>query len=129
MATLTQIEMYSQFRKELDRMYIPMLLKDDRTHIYNLNYDGKTVGLLCVCEHMFYNYIDCIYIEPEYRREGIARNAVLRWYRKNCENPIRLHILNNNKAAKAFWNELFVLEKLDRNSVNTLYRIVRLKEE
>ena len=119
------IEMYHKFRQELDKMCVPLIL----TNVWNerIYCDGKLVGIMCANEQ----YIDCVYILPEYRRKGLAKKVVLEWYEKHKNSPfgIKLHIINNNEVAKKFWNDLFVLTELDRNRVDTLYEIAGRKEE
>lgn len=119
------VEMYSKFRQELDKMCIPLILGN--VWIERIYYKDKMVGMLCANEQ----YIDCVYIEPEYRNKGLAKKKVLEWYEKHKNSPfgIKLHIINNNEVAKKFWNSLFELTELDRNRVDTLYEIKRPRGE
>ena len=40
---------------------------------------------------------------------------------------IRLHIVNKNKVAYDFWNSIFVLEPIESNAVDTLYKVKGLR--
>lgn len=124
MANEKHIEMYLQFRQELDRYCIPVILDHLNLHTQDIYYDGKIAGMLC-CSSF---YIDCIYILPEYRRRGLAKKAVTAFVKENITNGIRLHIINNNETAKAFWHSLFRLAEVEKNVVDTLYEIVKIKD-
>lgn len=125
MAESKHIELYKQFRKELDDICIPMILDDDGMEITEILYEGKIVGMLCT----YPNYIDCIYVLPEYRRKGLAKQSVLDWVEKNGHRGIRLGIINRNMVAKQFWDSLFILEEVSSNSVDTFYEVVGLKSQ
>lgn len=125
MANPQQIEMYTQFRKELDKLCIPLILSEKTMMVQNIMCDGKTVGILCA----YPNYIDCVYILPEYRHKGLAKKAVLDWFDRYRHRNVRLHIINNNEPAKAFWNRLFELKEIESNPIDTLYEIEMRKEE
>lgn len=117
------LDMYFQFRQELDKMCVPLILANVWTnHIWH---KGKIVGMLCATE----TYIDCLYVLPEYRNKGLAKKVVLEWYEKQKNNPfpIRLHIINNNTIAQKFWHSLFELKPIESNRVDTLYEIVKVK--
>lgn len=86
--------------------------------------DGKIVGMVGGLT----DYIDCVYVKPEYRRRGLARQAVLKFVEGNLDYGIRLHIINNNNVAYDFWSKIFELKKIGTNAVDTLYEIVKIKE-
>ena len=113
------IELYTDFRKELDKMAIPLIF-DVFKSVRPIIADGKTVGIICGST----DYIDCVYILPEYRRKGLAKKAVLDFTKGNLHYGIRLHIINNNEVAKTFWHSLFKLKEIGSNEVDTLYEIV-----
>lgn len=125
MAKSKDIELYKQFRQELDDICIPMILDDDEMEITEILYDKKIVGMLCT----YQDYIDCIYVLPEYRRKGLAKQTVLDWFRKNGHRNIRLAIIHRNMVAKQFWGSLFVLEEVSSNSVDALYKVVGVKSQ
>lgn len=125
MAESKHIDLYKQFRNELDDICIPTILDIDGMEITEILYDGKIVGILCTCQ----NYIDCVYVLPEHRRKGLAKKAVLDWVEKNSQQKVRLHIINRNVVAKQFWESLFFLEEVCSNSVDTLYEVVGLKSQ
>jgi ribosomal protein S18 acetylase RimI-like enzyme len=116
------LDMYLQFRQELDKIWVPLLL-DRLECVEHIVCDGKTVGMVAG----EIGYIDCVYVLPEYRRKGLAKRAVLEWYARYGEPSTRLHIINNNETAKKFWNNLFQLKPLEVNITDTLYEIVRVK--
>ena len=114
------IKLYADFRKELDTMAIP-LIYDELKIVKPIISDGKTVGIICGSV----DYIDCVYIMPEYRRKGLARKAVKDFVKGNLHYGIRLHIINNNETALKFWNSLFKLKEIGRNKVDSLYEIIK----
>ena len=67
-------------------------------------------------------------VKPEYRRKGLARQAVLKFVEGNLNYGIRLHIINNNNVAYDFWSRIFELKEIGANAVDTLYEIVKIKE-
>lgn len=112
------IDLYLNFRQELDKICVPEIIKhcaDTR----KIKYEGKTVGILCGN----YDYIDCVYVLPEYRRKGLAKKAVLEYYNDYKNYDLRLHIIHSNRAAQKFWNSLFELEIINRDEIDGLYRI------
>lgn len=118
------IDLYKSFREELDEMCIPLII-DELPHIEPIRTDGKIVGMVAGSD----SYIDCVYIKPNYRRKGLARKAVLGFVNGKIDKVIRLHIINDNDVAYDFWNNLFELKEIGRNVVDTLYEIVKIKEE
>ncbi len=116
------IELYHSFRQELDRIWIPDIIA--RETVQEITYEGQVVGIICGAP----DYIDCIYILPEYRRKGLAKEAALSWYEENKQYEIRLHIINKNEGAKAFWNGVFQLREIGDNEVDTLYEIEGVRE-
>ena len=48
-------------------------------------------------------YIDEMYVAPEFRRKGIALDAV-RVLVRNWDNNVCLHVLSGNEPAKSFWD-------------------------
>ena len=120
-----QINLYTRFRKELDQLCIPKILASPNINVQDIVYKNKVVGIFCV----YPNYIDCVYILPEYRRKGLAKKTILEWFSKHRNQSIRLHIINNNEVAKVFWHQLFDLRVIDFNPIDALYEIVNIKEE
>ena len=119
---MTIRELYLEFRQEVDKICVPEILKCVWRKPIML--EGKTVGLLCYTD----NYIDCLYIKPEYRRRGLASGTILEWYKRQKGKEIRLHIIKKNKVALKFWTSLFELEPIEENEIDTLYRIKRVIE-
>lgn len=115
------IELYKQFRRELDDICIPEIVKLNEPQLIEDN--GELCGLLCASP----DYIDCIYILPKYRRKGIARKAVIDHWNKNKPCEMRLHIIHKNEPALKFWNSVFVLEMIGENEIDGLYRIKGVK--
>ncbi len=118
---MTECEMYAKFRSEIEEMYAPLVLKEC-DEVIKLNYDNQEVGLLCVKD----KYIQGLYILPEHRRKGYGRKAILDYIKKYGMLK-DLTILNTNDKAKAFWNNLFELEVIKDNSIDTYYKIKALK--
>ena len=96
------IKLYTKFRKELDKMCIPLILGELK--IEPILYNRKIVGMIAYTN----NYIDCVYVKPLYRRKGLAKKAVERiiW-----GISMKIHIINNNTVAYKFWNDNFNLKK------------------
>jgi ribosomal protein S18 acetylase RimI-like enzyme len=117
------VNLYTDFRKELDKMAIP-LIYDEMRIIKPIIADGKTVGIICGAV----DYIDCVYVMPEYRRKGLAKKAVKDYVKGILHYGIRLHIIDNNETALKFWNSIFELKEIGSNGVDTLYEIARMKK-
>lgn len=117
---------YLDFRKEIDKICVPEILKCISTNL--ILCDGKQAGVLCYAVRPEHYYIDCLYVAPEYRRKGLAKKAVLAFYESCKHQEIRLHIINENKVAYDFWNDVFDLEPIEWNVVDTLYKVRCLKE-
>ena len=118
-------DLYLQFRQELDKMCVPIIVEQVLKSIIPIQYDGKVVGMI----GGFTDYIDCLYVLPEYGHKGLAKRAALDFVKGNLHYGIRLHIINNNEPAKAFWNSLFELKEIGSNEVDTLYEIVRVRSD
>ena len=116
------IELYLQFRQELDRIWLPTQIELIETK--EIIVDGEIVGFLCVED----DYIDGLYILPEHRRKGLGKKAVYEWIREHRQLPGRLHIIKGNKPALMFWTSIFELQAIDENPTCVLYTIKRLKE-
>lgn len=118
------VGMYKDFRKELDEMCVPLIINELEI-VQPIFFEDKLVGVVAGN----FDYIDCLYVQPEYRRKGLATKAVLKYVEGNLGKGIRLHIINNNSAAYKFWNKIFRLRKIESNAVDTLYEIIRIKVE
>lgn len=116
-------EMYLAFRKELDEIWVPVIL-DNIECIEYIQYDGKIVGMVAGDV----GYIDCVYVLPEYRRKGLAKRAVLEWYARYGTPSTQLHIIHQNKVALKFWHSLFILKMIETNITDALYKIICRKE-
>ena len=126
------LEMYLAFRKTVDNYCFP-LIKEWATKqkgfitLYDDNDDKdkrKPVGFLIVID----DYVDGIYVKPDYRRKGIAKKAVMD-YLKSGGVITRLHIIRTNTPALNFWKSIFVLEHENDCPVDVLYRVVKLHDE
>lgn len=115
------IELYKLFRRELDDICIPEIVKINQPQIIEEN--GELCGLLCATP----DYIDCIYILPKFRRKGIAKKAVLAHYEKYKDYDMRLHIIHKNEPALKFWTGIFNLELIGENDIDGMYRIEGVK--
>ena len=116
----TDLEMYLEFRKHLDMLCFPEIVRhSDYQHIMC----GEALAGFLLVEQ---RYVTALYVKPEYRRKGLGRKAVVTFLAKGGQME-PLHILNNNKPAKKFWNSLFDLNIEAENDIETLYRIYRMK--
>lgn len=110
--------MYLEFRKEIDTLSFPLLKKWSGSGYVEIKKDDLIVGFLMVIE----NYVEGIYVKPEYRRLGLAGKAVLD-YIKGGGVIERLHIVKSNKTALLFWESIFYLRKIDECPCDTLYSV------
>lgn len=115
------LEMYIAFRNELDAMEFPRMVGEPQISYMTIECDGFDVGFLLVNK----GYVIGIYIKPEYRRRGLARDAVIE-YLKNGGIINRLEILDCNIIARYFWESLFDL-KPERYSVTSIVFRASLK--
>lgn len=118
---------YLDFRKEIDSICVPEILKCVST--IPIYCDNKQIGIFCYAIQPKHIYIDCLYVEPDYRKKGLARKTVLDFYKNSMYEDIRLHIVNENKVACDFWNSIFDLEPIEDNFVDTLYKVRGTKSD
>lgn len=119
------VVMYHDFRKELDEIWIPVFMSDEHWTVTDiLTEDGAVAGMMVTAP----DYIDAVYIKPEYRGKGYATKAVREFYLNNKQYKPRLHIIKNNTAAMNFWKSRFVLRELGENETDILYEIIGEKE-
>lgn len=111
------LEMYIAFRNELDSMEFPRMVGETQIAYITIECDGFDVGFLLVNK----GYVIGIYIKPEYRRRGLARNAVLEFI-KNGGIINRLEILDCNTIAHNFWGSLFNLKAERYSATSTIFR-------
>ncbi len=117
---MTDIDFYVQFRLEIERMYAPYVLNECET--IRIEDEKTEIGILLIKD----KYVVGLYILPEYRRKGYGRKAILDYVSKYGMLK-DLTILNSNETAKSFWNDLFELEVIKENSIDTYYSIKSLK--
>ena len=118
---MTTKEMFHKFRYEIDEYAFPLI--EDMSEVLIAEENGKQVGFLMVCKD---GYIDSLWVHPEHRRKGIGRKLVMDYVHEHGL-PDRLHIVNTNRKAKAFWRSVFDLSVYMKDEVDTLYTIVGLK--
>ena len=107
MAKQHQIDMYVQLRQELDRMCVPVILDKLNFQKFDIKHDGKVVGIFVASP----DYIDCLYVLPEYRRKGIGAKVVTDWVNRYGNYGIRLHIINNNEVLSIIYFLLIIKRK------------------
>ena len=119
---MNDLDMFVNFRRELDVLAFPLI--KDISDYREIKYNDKVVGFLMV-EH---GYVDSIYVEPMYRKQGLARKAVMDYL---AEGKIigHLHIINTNDTAYKFWNSVLSLVPEETNHVDTLYRVISVKKK
>ena len=118
---MNSVDLYLKFRAEIDKICVPEVLKCLET--IPIIEKGEQTGLFCVAHMTYWEYIDCLYILPEYRRKGAGRAVALEFYKENKGREIRLHIIHTNTVAQQFWRSIFDLEEIESNDVDGLYRI------
>jgi len=123
--------MYHEFRHEIDSFVLPILVKMTASGglARLIIRGGRPAGFLLVED----GRIDGIYVRPEFRRMGLASEAVYGYIRENPgkepeELMQTLRIVNTDRAAKRFWFSIFKMHKEGENEVDTLYRIDGLKD-
>ena len=121
MCNKKELEMYLKFRNHIDSLFFPEF--SEECEIIGAYEGEKEIGFMCVIN----GYIEGIWVEPEYRRRGKARQMVFE-YILSYEMPQRLHILKNNEPAIKFWNSIFDLRKVEETNIDILYSIIGLKE-
>lgn len=115
---MKETEIYMAFRKEIDSMIVESLLRASDVKL--IKESDTVVGMMVLQNDG--EYIDCLYILPEYRRKGIAEKFVRNYIEEN-KMPSELHIVHNNGPAKHFWNKVFDLEPIMTNEIDSLYSI------
>ena len=114
---MTQIDMYLAFRREIDTIAFPLIPCD----FVEIEDKGAVRGFLMVED----GYVDGIWIDPRFRRRGLGRKAVLDYVKRNGL-PNCLHTVKTNVRAINFWKSIFVMEKLEENEVDILWRVLSL---
>lgn len=121
---MSELEMYLEFRKEIDTLFFPKFKKNNTFFPLIDKEKAEYIGFMLVENK--YDYIDALYVRPQYRRRGYGKKIVAS-YISVYGMPQELRILNNNKVALKFWNSIFDLKPLEDNGYDTLYYIKRLK--
>lgn len=116
------LSMYLNFRRYLDCICFENLVKMSGDGFIKIKHNENTVGFLMIID----DYIDAIYVLPEYRRLGLARKAVLDAWNSGIKMRT-LHIVNGNTIAEKFWNSIFRLTLQHVNLVDSFYYINGLK--
>lgn len=119
---MTQLEMYHRFREEIDDFAYPLI--ERMSNYVVLRKGEEEIGFIMVCEN---GYIDSMWVNPMYRRQGFGQKLVLD-YIEQYGMPRTLHIVNTNKTAKKFWQSIFRMTWIERNDVDTLWEIIGLNE-
>lgn len=73
-----------------------------------IDVDGAHIGYALFCLEPEFVYLRQIFVKPEMRRKGIAKNAI-DWLRKNIwkNHPrIRIDVLVENQTGIAFWRSV-----------------------
>lgn len=118
-----ELEMYLDFRKHLDTLCFHTIQKEAGAGYKRIMCGEELAGFLIVIN----GYVDAIYVKPEYRRQGLGRDAIVSFLISGGHID-SLHILNNNKQAKAFWESLFELKVVSKTAVETLYQVTQPKQ-
>ena len=102
---------YEQFFEKKDSCMI--VAKDENSNIL-----GYGFGFIMDCGDVYDNKVaqlDAVYIKPEYRKKGIARQIIqyfTEWSKNNKVSYIELKVFNNNnKAIKLYEKEGFLADK------------------
>lgn len=118
---MTELEMFLQFRKEIDTMAFPML-KEYGDFIPIMD-DNQKVGFLLVVD----GYVEGIWVQPEHRRKGLAKKVVLDYINNGGEINI-LDVVKTNVAADLFWNSVLDMEQIHTTFCDKRYKVLGVKE-
>ena len=120
-----QNTLYIKFQQELNTFWLSNYLKHKEIEVIDIKHDEKTVGILVVEQG---DFINCIYVEPDYRRMGLAKTAVKDYFKGKNSLP-SLIIIDNNTKAKKFWHSIFELMIVDKDvlELETKYRAIGWK--
>lgn len=121
-----QERMYHDFRSTIDGFAFPLMKKwaEKEGAFVRIESDGHCIGFLMIIS----GYVEAIYVEPAFRRHGLARKAVLD-YIDNGGSILNLHIVRGNKVAERFWRSIFNLEVDMESPVDILYRVKSVKKK
>ena len=102
----TMSSLYLKFRQELDEMIVNQIINEcmQSGEFVKIEYDNKVVGFLSTRS---VNYIDGIYVLPEYRGLGLATGTVRDYLERSGLLHYSLHIIKRNKTANDFWGKIF----------------------
>lgn len=106
----TMGSLYLNFRQELDRMIVNQIINEcvQSGEFVKIEFDNKVVGFLSIKGA---NYIDGIYVLPEYRGNGLATATVHDYLKRSGLLQYNLHIIKRNKTANDFWGKIFPSDK------------------
>ena len=121
--------LYLNFRRELDEMIVNQIINEcmQSGEFTKIEFDGKVVGFLATRD---LNYIDGIYVLPEYRGNGLATKIVRDYLERSGYSFYALHIIKRNKTANDFWGKIFSPDKwdweaVDENDVDVLWEVTK----
>lgn len=122
--TNPEIEMYIAFRNELDKMaFSTIKTRAQITGTYRrIEFEGEPVGFIIVLD----GYIYALYVDPKYRRKGLAKKAIYQCIADGVKLET-LHVIKQNKEALVFWKSIFNISEVEENFVDVLYRINSIK--
>lgn len=112
------LDLYLKFRRELDLIEFKSLKQ--MVDVKRITYCRKQVGFLIVRDDGF---IEGIYVEPNYRRRGLATKAVRDYLKSGKYEVDRVGILDDNSAAHNFWNKLFILYPVEDYGTYKVYSV------
>ena len=91
--------------------------KSVRGNTFGVAIEGIAVGFIAYQNNENCIYISDLYICPEYRRMGLARNLIM--HIDNSAFKIRLKVdVKNVNAIKLYKSVGFILEKIDNNRLD-----------
>ena len=115
------LEQYLNFKRELDLIeFEPLLALCD---VKRIMFDGKQVGFMLVRDDGF---LDSIYVQPEFRRKGLATKAVTDYLKSGKYKIDRLGIIDNNTAAMNFWKKIFNMRIVEDYGTYKVYSVSKL---
>ncbi len=89
-------------------------INDDTRYLYLCEEENKIVGYTYLIKNEDNVKIDALYVEEEYRNQGIATNLIneaVHYAKLNNKKYITINVLENNLKAKSLYSKYFKLNK------------------
>lgn len=98
------------FSYERIKKWVSLMLVDDNFEWDIIKANEEIIGFVIISHSVDFNtdvYIEDVYIEPKYRRQGLATKHVVKKIEEHKNETIGLSVLKNNMEGISFWLNLF----------------------